>query len=214
MGNAKAMFVMTRRLVRLMPRAHPTVHKPPYSCSWSISSADICHLLRVVPDSRTKHALARRMTYRRFADEFLSNRIRRSLTSKLLLDALVVWTQIQSFIKGSIEAVMLKRPLCIDEFLALGEDRVRLNEAQRRETFIVFQSYSAFCKEHSYWDDCDRVLELISHLNYTVGTSGWGGGGEREQEAETVTEDEVAAQQLLRRRRRKEGTGSRIPKSM
>jgi len=109
---------------------------------------------------------------------------------------------------------MLKRPLRIDEFLALGEDQVRLDEAQRRETFFVFQSYSAFCKEHSYWDDCDRVLELISHLNYTVGTSGWGGGGEREQEAETVTEDEVAAQQLLRRRRRKEGTGSRIPKSM
>ena len=109
---------------------------------------------------------------------------------------------------------MLKRPLRIDEFLVLGEDQVRLDEAQRRETFFVFQNYSAFCKEHSYWDDCDRVLELISHLNYTVGTSGWGGGGEREQEAETVTEDEVAAQQLLRRRRRKEGTGSRIPKSM
>jgi len=67
-----------------------------------------------------------------------------------------------------------------------------LDEAQRRETFIVFQSYSAFCKEHSYWDDCDRVLELISHLNYTVGNSGWGGGGKREQEAEIVGEDEAA----------------------
>ena len=43
----------------------------------------------------------------------------------------MVWTQITSFIKGSIEAVMRNRPLEESEYLDLGQDRVRLSDEQR-----------------------------------------------------------------------------------
>ena len=80
------------------------------------------------------------------------------------LDALVVWMQIQSFIKGSIESVMHKRPLLLDEYLELGEDRVRLTSEQRRAAFAVFQQYTAFCEEKGIWDNATRVLNLIRHF--------------------------------------------------
>ena len=117
-------------------------------------------LLRVDPGSRGKFAAIRKMTFRRFAGEFFDSKMRRSCS----LDKLVVWMQIQSFIKGSIEAVMLKRPLQLDEFLELGKDRVRLNQEQRRVAFSVFVTYTAFCEDNKYWDDADRILELVSRL--------------------------------------------------
>ena len=75
---------------------------------------------------------------------------------------------------------MLKRSLLLDEFLALGEDRVRLNDEQRRAAFAVFHKYTAFCRcsvyvlcwykstntdaacrQNQCWDDADRILALI-----------------------------------------------------
>lgn len=59
--------------------------------------------------------------------------------SKLSVDALVLWTQIRSFIKGSIESVLSRHPLTLDEYLDLkdfGLDRCRLSETQRREVGI------------------------------------------------------------------------------
>ena len=97
------------------------------------------------------------MLARRFTVEFFDSKMRRSCS----LDPLVVWMQIQSFNKGSIEAVMLKRSLQLDEFLELGENRVRLNDLQRRAAFAVFQKYTAFCKQNQCWDDADRILALI-----------------------------------------------------
>jgi ankyrin repeat protein len=117
-------------------------------------------LLRVDPGLRGKFAAIRKMTFRRFAGEFFDSKMRRSCS----LDKLVVWMQIQSFIKGSIEAIMLKRPLQLDEFLELGKDRVRLNQEQRRVAFSVFVMYTAFCEHNKYWDDADRILELVSRL--------------------------------------------------
>ena len=46
------------------------------------------------------------------------------------LDPLVIWTQIRSFIKGSIEAVKKGQPLSKDEYMNLGEKKCRLTSEQ------------------------------------------------------------------------------------
>jgi superfamily I DNA/RNA helicase len=144
--------------------------------------------LRDAPTAGQFASNGRRVTYRRFVTDFFGRtKVRRGCS----LDALVVWTQIQSFIKGSIEAVMLKRSLLLDEYLQLGEDRVRLSTEQRRDAFAVFQLYTDFCEEKRLWDDADRVLNLISHLKRReVGAEeeeeereGNGAGGEHGQDA-------------------------------
>lgn len=93
-------------------------------------------LERVGPAERYRFAAVRRVGFARFKEEW---RARWGRGTKL--DALVVWTQIQSFIKGSIEAVAAKRPLLEEEYLALGEDRVRISAEQRREAHAVFRRY-------------------------------------------------------------------------
>ena len=141
------------------------------------------HLARLAPNLRGNFSAVRQITFRRFAGEFFVGKLK----SACRLDPLVVWTQIASFIKGSIEAVMLNRPLEESEYLGLGQDRVRLNDEQRRHAWVVFVKYHAFCQEHGYWDDSDRILALISPLwQHTLR-----GGGE--QEGVQEEEEEPAA---------------------
>jgi hypothetical protein len=153
--------------------------------------------LRDAPTAGQFASNGRRVTYRRFVTDFFGRtKVRRGCS----LDALVVWTQIQSFIKGSIEAVMLKRSLLLDEYLQLGEDRVRLSTEQRRDAFVVFQLYTDFCEEKRLWDDADRVLNLISHLKRReVGAEeeeaereGNSAGGEHGQDAAADEDGQVA----------------------
>lgn len=76
------------------------------------------------------------------------------------LDALQVWTQIRSFIKGSFEAAQNHRPLTESEYVEdLSKDRCRLGENSRRKAYAAFQRYERLMKENDWWDDMDRVME-------------------------------------------------------
>lgn len=81
------------------------------------------------------------------------------------LEAVVVWTQIRSFIKGSVEAVLQGKPLTLEQYLSVsvvGGDRCRLATDQRTRAFSVYVAYSAVLGEDVLWDDADRVLELLT----------------------------------------------------
>ena len=80
------------------------------------------------------------------------------------LDALTVWTQIRSFLKGSVEAVLLGRPLQLKEYLDLdtfGKNRCRLPKDERRKAFRLFEQYEKELRVSGMWDDCDRILDLL-----------------------------------------------------
>ena len=89
------------------------------------------------------------------------------------LDPLVVWTQIRSFIKGSIEAALQHHPLTLDQYLdteAFGKDRSRLSPDQRREVYHLYTRYDEVRRERGLWDDADQVAALLhrSRLRHTA----------------------------------------------
>ena len=84
------------------------------------------------------------------------------------MDCLVVWTQIRSFLKGSIEAVLLGRPLHVKEYLdleAFGKDRCRLPKDLRRKAFDMFEKYEAELRRRQMWDDADRVMDILARCD-------------------------------------------------
>lgn len=83
------------------------------------------------------------------------------------LEPLIVWTQIRSFIKGSIEAVTKSRPLTLEEYLdtaVIGSRRCRLTTEQREAAYAIFEKYEKYRVSRNLWDDCDRVGTLVKRL--------------------------------------------------
>lgn len=81
------------------------------------------------------------------------------------IDPLIVWTNIRSFIKGSLEAFRsADNVVSREDFLQFGKKRCRFSEEQRDEIYSVFEKYQVFLKENDMWDDCDRILSLLRRL--------------------------------------------------
>ncbi|GKY99210.1 hypothetical protein MPSEU_000876400 [Mayamaea pseudoterrestris] len=85
------------------------------------------------------------------------------------LEPLDVWTNIISFIKGSIQAVMKGGPLSREEYLdteQIGSRRCRLSMAQRAKVYDIFEKYQTYMNRESMlrWDDCDRAYAIVSGL--------------------------------------------------
>jgi hypothetical protein len=88
------------------------------------------------------------------------------------VDALIVWTNIRSFIKGSIEALQNNSNtkdffVSEDEFLSetnFGKKRCRLATKQRKIVYEIFLSYKEKLAETNAWDNCDRIVALVQRL--------------------------------------------------
>jgi len=92
------------------------------------------------------------------------------------VDALVVWTVMRSFVKGSYEAVFgldstgARRPeravKTLDEetFMSLGKERLRLSPEQRREAFELCRKCKLEYDSKGLWDNGDLVLAIHSGL--------------------------------------------------
>ncbi|KAJ1399137.1 hypothetical protein B484DRAFT_250323 [Ochromonadaceae sp. CCMP2298] len=117
------------------------------------------------------------------------------------LDPLVAWTQIRSFIKGSVEALLGEgaadsssnssnnsgtsssgsRALSLRAYLDLSKKRCRLQPPERAEAYAVYLQYEAALRSKGLWDDCDRVMHILLaaglHLPLPLGKSGGDGGG-------------------------------------
>ena len=61
-----------------------------------------------------------------------------------MLDASIVWTQIRSFIQGSIEAATISpapRPLLLEEYLGMADKRCKVTRMGRAKVYKVFLRY-------------------------------------------------------------------------
>lgn len=81
------------------------------------------------------------------------------------LDALQIWTQIRSFIKGSYEAITLNRPLTKQEYLALSKDRCRLDAMQRCRAYAIFERYQGILDNNGWWDEVGKAQHVYVELH-------------------------------------------------
>jgi len=106
--------------------------------------------------------------FHKFRDKIFNKITHKSTT----LDPLIVWTQIRSFIKGSIEAIkqestsnhhsttFLSKEIYLD-MMIFPFDRCRLNEVQREEAYHIFLRYQEFIEQNNLWDDMDQVRYIL-----------------------------------------------------
>jgi hypothetical protein len=86
------------------------------------------------------------------------------------LDSLLIWTNIRSFIKGSIEAIQHPNfVLSRQEYLStnnFGRKRCRLTVEQRNIVYDVFTKYNRYLKEKGLWDKGDKIISIINRLQH------------------------------------------------
>jgi len=81
------------------------------------------------------------------------------------VDALIVWSHIRSFVKGSIDAQQRpEKRLSEADYLALGKRRCRLSPKQREFVYKSFERYDRYMKEYGFWDEMDRATSLVERL--------------------------------------------------
>ena len=81
------------------------------------------------------------------------------------IDPLIVWTNIRSFIKGSLEALSsVDHVVSKEDFLSFGKKRCRYSDQQRDQIYSIFEQYQEFLHSNGMWDDCDRILSLLLRL--------------------------------------------------
>ncbi|KAJ1408065.1 hypothetical protein B484DRAFT_436340, partial [Ochromonadaceae sp. CCMP2298] len=132
---------------------------------------------------------SKRVDFKRFKEQIFPS------FGKPKLDPLVAWTQIRSFIKGSVEALLVEgegaagsstsgisgiRALSESAYLALAKGRCRLQPPERAEAYAVYVQYDALLLRAGLWDDCDRVMRILmaAGLHLPLGkSSGKGSGG-------------------------------------
>jgi hypothetical protein len=121
---------------------------------------------------------AQRVDYRRFKTEIFPRVLegRRAGADALLLDPLVVWTTLRSFVKGSLEVALgvnrrgercaerVGKYLDKDMFLDFGKDRVRLSDERRHEAHDLALSCIKEYSNHHLWDNGDLVLAIHREL--------------------------------------------------
>lgn len=92
---------------------------------------------------------------------------------KSLFDPALVWLEIKSHIKGSVEALKLNiqerssqdnRFLSLEEYLDLPRKQSRINESQRREVFDLYNSYEKLKREKHFYDEMDIVFQLAGRV--------------------------------------------------
>ena len=83
-------------------------------------------------------------------------------------DPLLVWMEIQSFIKGSETALRKGKYLSLEEYKQIG-NRMAPNFSSHRDTiykvFLRYQKYQQNQRHHNFlFDECDLVLNLYNRL--------------------------------------------------
>jgi len=121
----------------------------------------IMHLESSLPQNDKLFLPSQRMDFTRFKNEIYEG------DNPGDVDALIVWTNIQAFLKGSIEAIRSPgRILAKKKYIAtdiFGKKRCRLTTQQRESVYEVFLRYKKHMSTH-LWDDCDRILSTIQRL--------------------------------------------------
>ena len=90
----------------------------------------------------------------------------------------VVWTQIRSCIKGSVEAYKFSQKayvesggksrrylLPLEEYLNFSSKRSRISPGDRHKVYDVFLIYNDYLHREKLWDDDDRAMDLLLRSN-------------------------------------------------
>lgn len=132
--------------------------------------------------SAREYVSAKRITYAIFRDEFFTPYLT-SLPAKkrIPIDACIIWTQIQSHIKGSCEAVydalhagrvggVDRIGITLEKYLTFAADRCRLSPEKREIVYDVYRHYTFYLEQQQAWDDCDRTTDMLlrSRLDGTI----------------------------------------------
>lgn len=91
------------------------------------------------------------------------------------IDPILVWQEIKSFIKGSIEALKSNEGyLSEEEYIEIGKNKARnFKNDDRRGIYTLFLAYQKYCKSPAdkgrrYFDECDLLHHLYKHRsNFT-----------------------------------------------
>lgn len=93
---------------------------------------------------------------------------------KSKMDPALVWMEIKSYIKGSLEALQLDsderddpshRFLSEAQYLALGKKQSRLDESQRKEVYHFYVKYEKLKRAENRYDEMDLVYNLVGRVN-------------------------------------------------
>lgn len=82
------------------------------------------------------------------------------------LDPVLVWTEIKSFIKGSMEALQRCRPLDVEEYEKVGKKLAPNYAEERKVIYDLFTAYNQFRQNCTarLFDECDLILNLYKRL--------------------------------------------------
>jgi hypothetical protein len=127
-------------------------------------------------------AIERKISFARFRDEFFPQV---SLPAAISLsngggevDALTVWTQIRSFLVGSVEAILHKErtdtasDLSLDAFLSpevFSYGRCRIDDGAKRVIYHVYVKYREHLGATGMWDDTDLIMDVALKLRRHYG---------------------------------------------
>ena len=116
---------------------------------------------------------SQRVDFMRFKQEFYNTQSSSSSKEKKV-SAMILWTAIRTFIKGSIEAHQSPDGnLPKDDFIAvekLGKNRCRVPAEYRASMYDEFLKYEEYKAKLGLWDDIDRIQHLLSRLNKCMNT--------------------------------------------
>lgn len=76
------------------------------------------------------------------------------------LEPAVHWGQIKNFIKGSVEAILQRKDLTLDQYCnekVFPAKRVRISADERRDVYALYERYKAFLMKDKLWDDVDKA---------------------------------------------------------
>ena len=90
------------------------------------------------------------------------------------IDPILVWQEIKSFIKGSVQALMSNNGyLSKEEYMKLGKSKAPNFTDKREAIYVMFQAYQKHRRDptevqEEYFDECDLLHHLYQHRsNFT-----------------------------------------------
>eukprot|EP00985_Skeletonema_marinoi_P006234 scaffold2699_cov140-Skeletonema_marinoi.AAC.8 len=120
-----------------------------------------------LPDQTRNFNPSQKIDFGRFKRDFHHHS-----SSNEKISALILWTVIKTFLKGSIEAFQTPEGILPrEEFVEverLGKNRCRIPVELREQVYDEFLQYQKYLQDQQLWDDCDRVRHLLLRMKHAT----------------------------------------------
>lgn len=104
-----------------------------------------------------------------FKDHIWRNISHQHVRKRNEFEPMLVWTEIQSFIKGSENALRKRKPLSRDEYKLLGNHMAPSYADHRDAIYDIFLKYQRYRQQQRHsdihlYDECDLILDIYNRL--------------------------------------------------